>query len=220
MTFTELRTEVMNRLNLSSSDASTRIGSYINQRYRRLTSSLGLNTSRRTTTTVPTVDGTATVSVSLEKVELVYITASGSRRVLREIQYEDWKLKNIESQREGVPTEYAITAQGASTITLGLYPTPNAVITLSVDGLANASTLSGSDVPAFPADFHDALILGAMSDELFKMEKHPLAKDFQRQYEERVSDLRLFLAKSALLSMAETDYPGGIVTVVQRHRRP
>jgi hypothetical protein len=36
------------------------------------------------------------------------------------------------------------------------------------------------------------------------------------QYEQRASDLRLFLAKSAYLSLAQTDVPGGLVTVTRK----
>jgi len=221
MTFTELQTEAANRLNLTSTEALTRLGSYINQRYRRLTSSLGLNTSRRTTKNVNTVAGTATITFSLEKIELLYILVNGKRRVIFEIPYEEYRNKIVTADSDGTPREYAVVTSGAATTVVTLYPTPDAIIAIYADGLDNASTLSGSNVPAFPADFHDALVLGAMADELFKMEKYPLAKDFQQQFEGRVSDLRLFLAKSALISTADADFPGsGMITVIRRHRSP
>jgi hypothetical protein len=220
MTFTEIRTEAMSRLNLSSADAQTRIGSYINQRYRRLTSSLGLSTSRRTTVTENTVAGTDTLTFDLEKLELVYILESGRRRVLKEIPYEDFRTKVVDHALSGIPDEYTVTEVSSNSTTVGLYPNPSAIIAILADGLDNAATLSGSDVPNFPADFHDILILGAMADELFKMEKHPLAKDFQMQFEQRVSDLRMFLAKSAFLSPTETTNPGGIPSMTwTRYRR-
>ena len=220
MTFTEIQNEAANRLNLTSAPALVRLGSYINQRYRRLTSSLGLSTSRRETKTVNTVGGTAAMSFALEKIELVYILADGSRRMLNEIPFEEYRRKQVEHELSGTPKEYTIVEVTASATTIGLYPTPDAVIAIYADGLDNASTLSGSDVPNFPADFHDILVLGAMSDELFKMEKYPLAKDFQMQYEERASDLRLFLAKSAFFSAAESTNPGGIPSMTwTRYRR-
>ena len=220
MTFTEIQNEVASRLNLTSTPALTRIGTYINQRYRRLTSSLGLNTTRRETKSANTTDGVNTLSFSLEKIELVYILTAGSRRMLDEIPYEEFRRKNVERQLSGVPREYTIIEVGPSTTTIGLYPTPEGVIAITADGLDSLTTLSGSDVPAFPADFHDILVLGAMSDELFKMEKHPLAKDFQDQYEMRLSDLRMFLAKSALFGPAEVQNPGGIPSMTwTRYRR-
>lgn len=220
MTFTDIQTEASNRLNITSAEGLSRIGSYINQRYRRLTSSLGLNTTRRATQSINTVAGTATITfTSLEKIELVYITTNGRERIIREMPYEEFRRRNVEEERSGIPTEYAVTAVTSNSVTIGLYPTPNAIISITADGLNNASTLSGSDVPAFPADFHDALVLGAMSDEFFKMEKYALAKDFELQFKSRESDLRMFLAKSAFISMAEAEYPGGgLITVVRRHR--
>jgi hypothetical protein len=217
MTFLELKTEAANRLNLSSSDSLTRLGSLINQRYRRLTSSLGLSMARRATASVNTVSGTDTITfTSLEKLELVYIIAAGKKRVLGEIPYEEYVVRNVEQAKSGTPDEYAVKSITASTVTIALYPTPDAVVAIKADGLANATTLTDADVPNIPADFHDALILGAMSDELFKMEKYQLAKDFQSQYEQRASDLRLSLAKSAYLSLAEADVPGGLITVVRK----
>lgn len=205
MTFTELVTEAANRLNLTSSEATARLGSYINQRYRRLTSAIGLNTSRRTTATVATVAGTETVTLALEKLESVYIPASGTRRVLSEITYDQLRIRNAEQAPSGVPLDYAIVTTGASSVTIALSPVPDSIITIYADGLANASTLSGSDIPDFPADYHDALVFGAVSDELYKMEKYPAAKEFQMQYEQRLAELQMFLAKSAYLSATQGD---------------
>jgi hypothetical protein len=217
LTFTELVTEAANRLNLSSTDATTRLGSYINQRYRRLTSSIGLNTSRRgTAPSVNTVAGTETVSFALEKIEVVYVLASGSRRVLDEVSYDQLRIRNTELNPSGTPTEYAIKTSGVSSVTVALSPVPSAIITLYADGLLNASTLSGTNIPDFPADYHDALILGAISDELFKMEKYALAKDFQKQYEDRVADLQMFLAKSAYLSMTQGDSSRDMISFRRR----
>lgn len=216
MTFLELKTEAATRLNLSSAEAYTRLGSYINQRYRRLTSSLGLSTSRRSTVTVNTVAGTDTITFTLEKLELVYTVASGKRRVLGEIPYEEYLDRSVTQPLSGTPVEYAVKSITPSSVIVALYPTPDAIVAMKADGLANASTLTDSDTPNIPTDFQDALVLGAMSDELFKMEKYALAKDFQTQYEQRASDLRLFLAKSAYVSLAEADVPGGLVPVVRK----
>lgn len=220
MTLLELKTEAANRLNLSSTDALARLASYINQRYRRLTSSLGLNTSRRATKSVNTVSGTDSITFALAKVEIVYTTVSGKRRVLDEITYEEYRKKATESPKDGDATEYAVKSFTPSTTVLALYPNPDSVYSISADGLDTVTTLADGDTPNIPTDFQDALVLGAIADELFKMEKYALAKDFQEQYEGRASDLRLFLAKSAYLSAPDTDSPGGLYTVTRKHRRP
>lgn len=220
MTLLELKTEAAGRLNLSSAEALARLGSFINQRYRRLTSSLGLNTSRRSTKSVNTVAGTATITFAFEKIEMVYCTVDGKRRVLKEFMYEDYLLAAVESPREGLPEQYAIKSFAPETVTIALYPTPDAIVSWSADGLNTVTTLADGDTPNIPTSFQDALILGALSDELFKMEKFNLAKDFQMQYEQRASELRLHLAKSAMYSETDTVNPGGLVTVTRNHRRP
>ena len=78
-------------------------------------------------------------------------------------------------------------------------PVPSGVETLSADGLASSATLSGSDVPAFAADFHDALIFGALADENEKLEKPSLSAANEARYAERVNDLKYFIATSAYL---------------------
>ena len=216
MTFLELKTEAANRLNLTSPEALTRLGSYINQRYRRLTSSLGLTTSRRATATISTVIGTDSVTFALEKVDEVYILVAGKRNLVYEFTYEEYRTCSTKNPKSGTPKQYAIKKIAPSSVTIALYPNPDAIITLNADGLAAASTLTDTDTPNIPIDFQDALILGAMSDELFKMEKYDLAKDFSMQYEARVSDLRMFLAKSAFISYTEVENPGGLLPVPRK----
>ncbi len=216
MTFLELKTEAANRLNLSSTDALTRLGSYINQRYRRLTSSLGLVTSRRATASISTVIGTDSVTLALEKLGVVYHLTAGQRNIIFEFPYEDYLIAATKTPQSGTPKQYAIKKISPSSVTIALYPNPSAIITILADGLASASTLTDTDTPNIPIDFQDALILGAMSDELFKMEKYDLAKDFQNQYEGRLSDLRMFLAKSAFISYTEVETPGGLVPVPRK----
>jgi len=199
MTFTEIQTRAAERLNITSSEGLARIGRYINDRYARLTSSIGLPTSRRTSTTAATVAGNPRVTFTIEKIERIYATTTGQRRVLQEISYDEWRNANVYQNGSGAPERYAIELQGASTVTVVLDPVPSGIETLSVDGLANASTLSGSDVPAFSKDFHDALVFGAMADEYDKLEKPSLSQRYETLYNERVADLRYFLAKSSYL---------------------
>jgi hypothetical protein len=201
MTHTEIVNEVKSRLNLTSPESTARIGQFVNSRYRRVTSSLGLNTSRRAVVTTATVAGTDTVSFTMEKIEVLY--DSTNHQVLQEFTYDELRNKHIESPASGTPREYAIMNQGSSTVTVLLYPTPDAILTLSADGLANASTLSGTNVPAFPADFHDILVFGAMADEYQKMEKPGQSQTMEVQYAARVSDLRYHLAKSSYLSITQ-----------------
>ena len=56
-TFTEIVAQTAERLNLTSAEALARLGRYVNDRNRQVTSSVGLNTSRRATNSQNTVIG-------------------------------------------------------------------------------------------------------------------------------------------------------------------
>lgn len=201
MNFTELVAATSERLNLTHADALARIGRRLNDRYRRLTSSVGINTSRRGNATANTIANDPRVTFALEKLEIVYCAVSGMRCVLDERTFDEWRNATTVSLQSGTPEWYAIENAGAATVEIVLYPTPSAIVALSADGLLPATTLSGTDVPAFPADFHDALVFGAMADEYAKLDKGQQAMMFEAQYEQRAADLRLFLAKSAYLQI-------------------
>lgn len=206
MTFDEIVSEIKDRLNLTSSDSTTRIGKRVNSRYKQITSSLGINTSRRgVATPVNTVSGTATITFTMAKPEIVYITAAGFERVLGERTFDELKARNVSQEPSGVPSEYAIQSTTGLTVTLLLSPIPNSIVAINADGLLNAATLSGSTIPAFDQDFHDVLVYGGMVDELMKMEKPGLLGQAKADYEQRMSDLRYFLAKSAYLSITQGD---------------
>ena len=203
MTFDTIVSEVASRLNLSSTEATIRLGLFVNARYRRVTSSTGLATSRRATVSESTISTDPRVVFDLEKIEVVYHLETAGRRVLEEISYDEYRNIAASATLSGIPTTYAIENSGAATVELVLTPTPSSVITLYADGLAPAATLATTDVPAFPVDFHDALVFGAIADEYSKLEKPVQALKFERDYEARVSDLRYFLAKSAYLSQVQ-----------------
>lgn len=200
MTFTEIVSAVADRLNLTSTSATTRIGVNLNDRYRRVTSSLGINTSRRSSVTANTTNGSVHVTFALQKLENVYCTVSGKQRVLGERTYAEFRQATVLAPRSGDPEWYAIEITDGSGVTVSLFPTPDSVLALGADGLATASTLSGSNVPAFPADFHDILIKGCMADEYAKMDNVKQASYWEGQYEARLAELRYFLAKSIYLS--------------------
>lgn len=209
MTFSAIVSEVMNRLNLSSTDAQTRIGQFVNQRYRQLTSSLGLITSRRITSTL-TIDPTDTDTypnlpeLTLASFEKVFnITTTGNGDVgegvltLQELTYDEITSHATYTR---VPRAWAVKTITDSSVTIILDSvTATDTFPLTIEGYSNLTDLSGSNVPSFPADFHDILLEGAMADELHKMEKPQLALLHEQKFESRLSDLRMFIAKSAFL---------------------
>jgi hypothetical protein len=276
--------EVMSRLNLTSTDAETRVSARINKRYKQVTSAIGLITSRRTiadvvcsaadigvntinasslpevtvenmekvirvTTTSDTYD-ISTISVAnptvvttaaahdLESGQVIFITGSettptidgrriitvtgastftvpvnvtvgssagtftlgdGAIRVLRPLMYDE--LVNRPTGT-GLPRAFAVKSMfsGYSVLTLDAYPDDD-LFSLKIEGYTVTPILDGTAEPLLPGDFHDILVEGAISDELRKMEKPQLAAIAEAEYEKRLSDLRMFIAKHMYLDV-------------------
>ena len=197
MTFTEIVTEVAARLNLTSSEATTRIGRNVNIRYKRLTTALGLQTSRRTTVQATATLGVSTLAfTSIEKIINVQDRSDSATapRILDEVTVEE--IREASSDRDE-PTKYAILTTSSTGVTILMDCVPQTAFTLYADAHAVVSTLSGSNEPAFSESFHDILIEGAIADELRKQEKLQLARDQELVYEARLGDLQMWIAKSA-----------------------
>ena len=206
MTFDEIVNEVADRMNLSAPSALDRIGRSVNERYKQLCSSVGLQTSIRSTTPVTSATaigsrnvtfGSATTKV--QKIITVFdatVTPAAGTFTERSVEY----LRN-QSDSGDQSREYGILAMGAFTVTIFLGGVPTTVRTLSADVELNKATLAGTDVPAFSEAFHDVLILYAMAVELDKLEKKDAAVDKKKESEWRASELRMYIAKSAYLDI-------------------
>jgi hypothetical protein len=204
MTFTELVDEVMARTRQTSTEAETRIGREVNDRYRRVTSSIGLATSRRFTTTVSVVAGDPAVTFPGEKLLTVFFGENDFRRVLGEITPDEWRNSQTWAPAHGTPTRYAIWVQTADSITIHLDPVPDASpAMITADILTDAPILTASDTPAFAASFHDVLMHGALADEWMQLKQDDLSKRAEGMYEARLSDLRMFIAKSSYLNIVQ-----------------
>src|SRR3954469_9912696 len=108
MTFDEIVAEVLARTRQSSGEATTRIGRAVNDRYRRVTSSLGLATTRRAEATAAMVIGDPAVTFPGDKVLAVFLTGP-DRRVLTEITFDTWRQRYSSSAPlTGTPAAYAI----------------------------------------------------------------------------------------------------------------
>ena len=207
MTFDDLVAEVAERLNLTSAPAIARIGRSVNERYRWVSSSIGLQTSVRATITSPTVMGSPLITFpdpevmgapGVEKLYALFNANVSPPIILME--------RSFDEMRERTPLNdpahhYAIQRMGANSITLLLDATPSTEYDLTADVEQNQSTLSGTDVPSFAEDFHDILLYGAMATELDKMEKYEFANKQEAKYEARLSSLRMFIAKSGYLDI-------------------
>lgn len=199
MTFSELQTEILDRLNLSSTAAQTRIGRAINRKYRLITSSIGLQLSRRTTAQQTVTMGVSTVTfTNTEKIINVVNRAVTPYKVLDEVTLDELEAEMPFAANDG-PLKYAIHSHTADTVTILINRIPQTAFTLYADVHQAVAALSGSNEPAFPESFHDIIIEGVLSDELRKMEKPALAQIAQKEYERILSDLRMWIAKSGYL---------------------
>lgn len=195
---------IADAMNLQSAETKARIGRNINIRYKRITSSIGLITSRRVEVPEDVTAGSRFVTFSgIEKIDTVFYINDNKNIILDELTHDEMLATTI---RTWPPQAFSVFSTTTNTVTIMLDCEPGVDddVTLFAHGLADASTLTGTDSPAIPESFHDILIHGAMADEYKRMEKKDYATDCERLFNDRVSDLRLFIAKSGYLTI----YPG------------
>lgn len=203
MNFAALVQMVKDRLNLTSTEATTRVGAEINSRYKEVSSAIGMAPSRRTTVQISTTLGVQDVIFTgIEKVLSVYNPSSGRNVVLDEITPDE--MRAITPAETDHITRYCIYRMAATTVTIRLDVLPQSAITLYADGFETADVLSGTQEPKFAESFHDILVEGVVADELKKMEKRPLANDAEEKFQRRLSDLRMFIAKSGYLTIQQS----------------
>lgn len=287
MIFEELVQEICERLNLTSDEAKSRVGREINSRYRRVTSSIGLQTSRYLQTSKVSTIGNRTVTFTgIEKVMAVIDKNSGKDIPLTEITFDEMHITPVKSEPprkfavinmhptsvdiylDCIPSNYGsqlatvasggtgyavndiltlvggtfteagtfkvttidasgvitgVTFVGAGTYTVAASSPVSTTggtgtgATLTVtfgghilyaDGHTTLTTLSGNQAPDFPESFHDILIFGVMADEYRKMEKFQFYQASEADFERRLSDLRMWIAKSAYKDIYQGKYTG------------
>jgi hypothetical protein len=206
MTFDQIVSRVMDRLNLTSDAAQTRVGERVNEVYKDVTTSIGLVTSRRVAlevTTDPQAVGSTLPELEIEgieKITRITYTVDGGIKRLDELMYDDLTSK---ATATSMPTAWALKRMGSGTVTIVLDAFPEDEFTLIVDGYETADELADDAEPNLPVSFHDLLVEGAMALELRKMEKPQLAQIADGRYAQRLSDLRMFIAKSAYLDILQ-----------------
>lgn len=195
MTTDELILEVCEALNLTSDEAKSRVARRLNARYRRVTSSIGMETTRRVGVSRAATIGNQTITfTNIEKIITVY-TLNGTVNVLLEEITPDDML--VEPVINGNPTKYAIIRNYPTSVDLQLNCIPATTFTLYAQAITTLPALSGNSQPQFPESYHDVLVFGVMADEYRKMEKAQLAMSAEQDYERRLSDLRMWFATTA-----------------------
>jgi hypothetical protein len=206
MTFSDIVSRTLARLNLSSTTAETRVGEAVNEVYRAVTSSLSVDTSKNDVAEY-TVNSTVTAystlpEITFESMEKIiqidYLPSATARpEPLEQVSLDSILELKVDDAK---PKRWAVRAISANTVTIRLdaYPVAENFI-LRIHSLITLAELSGGDEPLIPESFHDVLIHGALAIEYTKMEKVALAQMSQRNYEMRLSDLRMFIMKSAYM---------------------
>lgn len=203
MTFNEIVEEIQDRLNLSSYDSEERIGKFVNKRYRWITTSLGLITTRRSVEELAIDPAVSTdlpdYNVGMEKIlKVQLLTDDASPKLLKEVFYEE--ISDLNTARSN-PVMWAVNTVDDQTTTITLDAYPTTTFTLRFIGYVNIINMEDDDVPQFPESFHDILVEGAMSDELRKMEKADLSMAAEQRFKERLSDLKMFINKSIYMDI-------------------
>lgn len=204
MTANELVEYIAEDLNSPSQETKTRISHSLNVRYKQVTSSIGLMPTRRVERESSTTPDDRFVTFDdIEKLDIVFRKTDdvdpGANTVLLGELTNDEMLRI--SVRTDPPTKYCIYSVEPTSITIKIDCLPVDPTILYAHGLASASTLTNNDQPAFPESFHDVLIHGVKADEYRRREKMVLAKESEILFEKRLSDLRMFIAKSAYLDI-------------------
>lgn len=214
MTFAELVTEIQDRLNYTSSASSTRVGRLVNKVYRQIGTSIGLSTARQTNTTKVVTIGNPEVTFSgTEKILQVWTLDSDAHpTILDEVMYA--QLREVVATSSDAPKKWALHTTASNTVTIRLDASPETAYTLYAEVIAEVADLSGSNEPAFSESFHDIIIEGVLKDEYRKLEKIQLARESEAAYERRLSDLRMFIAKSNLLKIRQGELSEGTARTV------
>jgi hypothetical protein len=210
MTKTEIIDDIMDRLNLTSTTASTRLGKLVNRYYLRITTAIGVSgTSRR----VFDVEGNTVIASpevtfdGVEKLTRVYFLTDGVKQFLDEVTIDE--LRDLDLESGDAPARYAVKEVGSNYAIIYLDFIAESIYTLFADGYGNATTLGVGDSPIFPESFHDILIEGPLMDEYKKLEKTDLSKESRGVYEQRLSDLRMWAAKNGYLKLQQNGRPRG-----------
>ena len=210
MTLLEIETEMARetRKNATTLDATSkaRFLAAINRQYRRLASLPGLQHLRDTTTTFPSVAGTALYAIgSVAKINRIWDTSN--RRYLAPMTLSQYRMLSPEAvtANQGTPTFWVWLGQtgGASpTFNLYLYQTPSAVVTYTADVTSVLTALSADgDIPILPVDFHDLLVLWPLVDEYRSMDDSRLSV-VQAAAREREAQFKYWMHETAAGSTA------------------
>jgi len=209
LTFDEIVDEVLTRCNLSSTEATTRVENSVNRHYARVTSLCGMETARFVTRSAAMTVGVKTVTfTSIEKIDRILdVSAIASPRPIVESS-----LHEIRTATPGTsaPGKWATQNVLGTSVTILTDTIPDAAYSLQADGWTTVSELTSTDVPAFPASFHDILTFYVLDEELLRKEKADLADRYKAKADELLQRLQFHLADSPTQITRQGETPSGV----------
>ena len=214
MTKAEIVTEILARLNLTSTEAAARVERIVDRYYKKVTAKIGIAPMTRIVldSEAQTDIGTAEVTFTdMEKVSRVWYYAEDdadqSDKIFLDERTVD-ELRDVSVPPEGdTPTRYAVLNSGATETTILLDQIPESVFDVFCDGYGTSTALDDDEEPAFPESFHDILVEGPLKDEYKKRNNVDAARDSRNEYEELLSDLRMWGAKNKALKIQQGGRP-------------
>lgn len=211
MTKAEIITEIMSRLNLTSTTATTRIGTLFNRYYLRVTTAIGMAQLSRREFDVEGVTEIASAEVEfvlMEKITRVYfINSNGEKTILDEVTIDELRDEDTPSGDE--PSRWAMKRTSSESITIYLDNIAETEYSLYADGYIKGSVLDDDEEPVFPESWHDVMVEGPLIDEYKKLKDWEGAKASKLEYEMRMSDLKHWAGKNAYLKVKQGQRPRG-----------
>lgn len=192
---------IADELNLSSPETKARIERALNVRYKQVTSAIGMVGSRREELSKLATTGNQYLTFTgAEKLDAVFRKVGTKNVLLDQITDDDMLEATLQTS---LPTKYSIYSFTPTTVTIRMncIPVASVPFTLYANGIGDVITLSGTTSPAFPESFHDVLIYGVCADEYRRKEKVAFVKEAEENFARRLSDLKMFIAKSAYLTL-------------------
>ena len=197
MTFSDIQTEIADRLGITASADLTRIGRAINRKHREITSALGVKrTARRTTATSAASVGFSTLSfANCEKVVTLVNRNVTPYFELQEVTLDELR-DEMPFQSSDLPTRWAPQSATADTVVILMNVLAATTFSLHGDIYGTAATLSGTNTPLFSESYHDILVDAVLEDEYLKVEKTALSNISKGRVEKRMGELRHWFAVS------------------------
>ncbi len=196
MTFTQIKTEIKSRANLTTTEADTRVGIAINRTYRRVTAECGLSEAiRYVTRTANTTTLVSTVTFTeVERIERVFDQTT-TRTLLTEISAHEMSVMEVGTS---APSYWSWLSTDADSVTIRLDTAPAPVYSLIAVGVTTFSDLTGADEPLIPESFHDVLVWYPLAEEYIRKEKLDLASFYESKAQKTLNELKFFIADSPI----------------------